>query len=598
MDGTSFCYRIGDLAIGRALSITPGGLLVKLPGQDAPALLPHQVARHGVGVGDELCDLLVVQLYPDERFASVVVPEAAAEELVASADEGGSATSNAQCQEDETLAQARSRGRWGAPREPQEPKEPQAASRLMPFLVSSRAAEAAEAPSYASVAMKPSHAATSRKAAVPKEEPKDDSLSVQQLLQMREVMLTAQDAGESAASPLPTSMPCRDEELDRSMLQMVISTRQLPAWWARCSRKVKHQAFRVACRTGRLNIMKAIYCADGIGIDTAFLTETLKEMCADAQGAADVKVTKKPKRSEDSKGAMGRVAAQATAAWTAPGGSFGRAPAAQAAAWLVEQGAPVELLLPESGEAFPARLRGLKMLAELGPSIRDASEQIVVAVAGCLRDPEVSGRRAAADTLAQFGLAANQAPRALPRLLRLVQKDEDVAVREAAARALGSLGPEGVAAVMQLGGLDAEDAEVQGLAALALGHSGPAGAAQADRLAQLLEGRQLPLEEAIRLRLRAAQALGARADLASEADLAALAKGLQKDTEEMVREACCIAIGQIGQANKGLTTLARVSLEPGLSDAATFVQEAAADALAHLPQLGAEDFDEPQSVWQ
>lgn len=70
------------------------------------------------------------------------------------------------------LSRAASAGRWGAPREPQEPKEPrepQAASRLMPFLVSSRAAEAAEAPSYASVAMKPSHAATSRKAAVPKE---------------------------------------------------------------------------------------------------------------------------------------------------------------------------------------------------------------------------------------------------------------------------------------------------------------------------------------------------------------------------------------------------------------------------------------------
>ncbi|CAJ1388805.1 unnamed protein product [Effrenium voratum] len=430
MDGTSFCYRIGDLAIGRALSITPGGLLVKLPGQDAPALLPHQ-------------------------------------------------------------------------------------------------------------------------------------------------------------------------ELDRSMLQMVISTRQLPAWWARCSRKVKHQAFRVACRTGRLNIMKAIYCADGIGIDTAFLTETLKEMCADAQGAADVKVTKKPKRSEDSKG-------ERWAGWQRkprppgrrPGGASGerQQPRRQPGWW--SRGRLWSCCCRSQDEAFPARLRGLKMLAELGPSIRDASEQIVVAVAGCLRDPEVSGRRAAADTLAQFGLAANQAPRALPRLLRLVQKDEDVAVREAAARALGSLGPEGVAAVMQLGGLDAEDAEVQGLAALALGHSGPAGAAQADRLAQLLEGRQLPLEEAIRLRLRAAQALGARADLASEADLAALAKGLQKDTEEMVREACCIAIGQIGQANKGLTTLARVSLEPGLSDAATFVQEAAADALAHLPQLGAEDFDEPQSVWQ
>ena len=28
------------------------------------------------------------------------------------------------------------------------------------------------------------------------------------------------------------------QDLDRSMLQMVVSTRQLPVWWTRCSREV------------------------------------------------------------------------------------------------------------------------------------------------------------------------------------------------------------------------------------------------------------------------------------------------------------------------------------------------------------------------
>ena len=78
-----------------------------------------------------------------------------------------------------------------------------------------------------------------------------------------------------------------------------------------------------SCLGGLQIALQRVAQAEGIGIDTAFLTETLKatmvcllreftrvsgatceqEMCADAQGAADVKVTKKPKRSEDSKGA-------------------------------------------------------------------------------------------------------------------------------------------------------------------------------------------------------------------------------------------------------------------------------------------------------
>jgi D-hexose-6-phosphate mutarotase len=48
----------------------------------------------------------------------------------------------------------------------------------------------------------------------------------------------------------------------------------------------------------------------------------------------------------------------------------------------------------------------------------------------------------------------------------------------------------------------------------------------------------------------------------------------------------------------GLTSLARAALEVGLEDPAGFVKEASAAALKMLPQLGAEDFDVPQSIWQ
>eukprot|EP00434_Breviolum_minutum_P006244 symbB.v1.2.005509.t1/scaffold310.1/size231343/14 len=151
--------------------------------------------------------------------------------------------------------------------------------------------------------------------------------------------------------------------------------------------------------------------------------------------------------------------------------------------------------------------------------------------------------------------------------------------------------------MLQLGGLEAEHPEVQGLCALTIGNSGLAGAALADRLPNFLadpSGDELALQR----RARVAEALGLRGELATEQHLAALAQCLQRDPEQLVREACAGALGQIGRSNKGLTTLARAALEAGLEDPAAFVQEAASAALKTLPQLGAEDFDVPQSVWQ
>ncbi|CAK9008923.1 unnamed protein product [Durusdinium trenchii] len=428
---------LGDLVVGRTASIAAEGLLVKLPGQDAPALLPRQVAYSGIAVGDEICDLLVVWLYPDGS-ASVVVPEATAQELVATGQ-----FPSLEKQDDTSMAPVRSKGRWGAAKEPKEPSpelensKDSEASRLMPFLV---AGHATDAPTYASVALvKPettlsyvsqssaTKSSSANKDPAKEQESEDTIYSRKQLLTLRQSMLMMQDAGESASSPLPTSMPCKEEELDSSMLQMVICTRQLPVWWGRCGKEAKRQAFRLACRTGRLRIVKAIYAGGDVGIDTDFLAETVKEMCNDAQSSAGFKPGKKHKRSEDARGLLlSRAEAQAVAAWGRAGAGAATAgvasPAAEAIAWLLEHGAPVGLLLPEAPgpEALSARLRGLGIIAEYGPSISEV-EHIVEAVAGCLKDPEASGRLAAAQTLARFGTAAGQAPRALPRLRRLVQ---------------------------------------------------------------------------------------------------------------------------------------------------------------------------------
>ena len=45
---------------------------------------------------------------------------------------------------------------------------------------------------------------------------------------------------------------------------------------------------------------------------------------------------------------MSAADAQAVAAWTSASATYKNVPAAAVAAWLLEQGAPVDLLLPES----------------------------------------------------------------------------------------------------------------------------------------------------------------------------------------------------------------------------------------------------------
>eukprot|EP00913_Durusdinium_trenchii_P030152 g28252.t1 len=233
---------LGDLVVGRTASIAAEGLLVKLPGQDAPALLPRQVAYSGIAV---------VWLYPDGS-ASVVVPEATAQETKSSPQERTQqrwlkrpetkevvlqrwqelvATGqfpSLEKQDDTSMAPVRSKGRWGAAKEPKEPSpelensKDSEASRLMPFLV---AGHATDAPTYASVALvKPettlsyvsqssaTKSSSANKDPAKEQESEDTIYSRKQLLTLRQSMLMMQDAGESASSPLPTSMPCKEEE--------------------------------------------------------------------------------------------------------------------------------------------------------------------------------------------------------------------------------------------------------------------------------------------------------------------------------------------------------------------------------------------------
>lgn len=62
---------------------------------------------------------------------------------------------------------------------------------------------------------------------------------------------------------------------------------------------------------------------------------------------------------------LSRIEAQAMVAWAKPHSGFAHAPAACAAAWLVEQGAAVELLLPEAqgapGEAQLAEIQPIRL---------------------------------------------------------------------------------------------------------------------------------------------------------------------------------------------------------------------------------------------
>ncbi|CAE7397910.1 unnamed protein product [Symbiodinium natans] len=346
---------------------------------------------------------------------------------------------------------------------------------------------------------------------------------------------------------------------------------------------------------------------------------------------------------------MAAVEAQAIAAWTSSSTSFVNVPAASVTAWLLEQGGPADLLLPESPGAMqgigstgirkcpsfgkPTRLpKLLKLLSQYAvvcaqssggtetkcPTARGRQqermrsqldfEDCVSWVSWDLHIPfptsvpcwpplpDASAIQRLVEEKRQLKPSASLGPQQQSRL------DSDASVREAAARALGCLGREGLAAIMGAGGLEHGDLEVRGCAALAAGWSGVAGIDYVDRLVSLLtDDANHPdkqSDEELLLRIRAAQALGARAELAGDPCLLALAGSLQNDPAEVVREACASSIGQIGCADKGLTKLARDCLLPGMDDQAAFVRDAVSSAMDALPQLGKEDFDMPQSAWQ
>jgi hypothetical protein len=100
---------------GRVVSEGLHGLLLQLSSQSRLALLPSQVRPAGTCVGDEFAGLLVV--VANRSQASIVVPEAAAEDLVASHAEargGRSGLSDTLGSSHEGERNVRSKGRWGA----------------------------------------------------------------------------------------------------------------------------------------------------------------------------------------------------------------------------------------------------------------------------------------------------------------------------------------------------------------------------------------------------------------------------------------------------------------------------------------------------
>jgi hypothetical protein len=408
-------------------------------------------------------------------------------------------------------------------------------------------------------------------------------------------------------------MPCRQEELDEMLLQMLSRGQRVPPWWGRCSSGAKRKAMILALRTGRLGsatvMQAAAHTSDEetrcFEIDHDFLHEAMQILSADAEAVStpEAKSAVKKKRPEDEQSGPASVVLDSViaSAW-APSEEKSKRPAAAVIGWLLERGASVDALLPESPgpAALAVRLCGLQVLSELGAAAAEASSAVPAAVAGCLRDPEVRGRRAAAMALASFGPAVGvNAPRAVPRLLRLMQQDQDQQTREAAARALGRSGSEALATISGAGGLEHEDDEVRGLAALAIGESGAQGRDHVSRLLDWLQpevGTQKVQGSCIRI--RAAQALGRLGVIAGAASVVILAECLRDDEDQLVREAAAVSLGQIGRADCGEMMAVRSALLAATKDAEPFVKEAALLALEKMPQQRTEDFDTPQQMWQ
>ena len=215
----------------------------------------------------------------------------------------------------------------------------------------------------------------------------------------------------------------------------------------------------------------------------------------------------------------------------------------------------------------------------------------VIRLSKLLSDALWQVRQAAAEALGQLGPSAAPAVEQLGEALR----DADADVRQAAARSLGQLGPSAAPAVEQLGkALSDTRVKVRQAAAEALGQLGPSAAPAVEQLGEALIVRQAAarslgqlgpsveqLGEALRdadvyVRQAAARSLGQLGPSAAPA-VEQLGEAL-RDADEDVRQAAARSLGQLGPS----AAPAVEQLGEALSDALWQVRQAAAEALGQL----------------
>lgn len=339
-----------------------------------------------------------------------------------------------------------------------------------------------------------------------------------------------------ARAMVPIAAPRPQEELDPSLVDLAMAGQLPPPWWGRCSLAAKRQALLIALREAHMHVVFAmqpesepfrakLQCVD---LDLDLLQEAMLQVCTSTCKASTAVVS-----------------------------------------WLLEHGASAAPLLPPDRPS--ARRAGLRLLSEIGPAALAA----VPAVLSCADDGDPRIRCAVFELLGRIGAAAAAVGVVDVVARSMLDRAEDPRVRQAAAKALGCLGDEGLSVAE--GVLLHTDTQTRGLAALALGAAGGAAAPYgANALTCWLGGQTAEAQvEAAPLRLAAAEALGSMGVAAGTAAAAALAKMLREDVDEHVREACAVALGQLGSA--GLAEFE--AIVSALDDDDPFVQRAAAAAL-------------------
>ena len=181
---------------------------------------------------------------------------------------------------------------------------------------------------------------------------------------------------------------------------------------------------------------------------------------------------------------------------------------------------------------------------------------------------------------AAAGALGKTGPEAVPALIKALG-DENSYVRSAAAEALGKIGPEAVPALIRA--LGDEDSSVRWRAAYTLGEIGPEAKEAVLALIRALG------DEDSSVRWRAARALGKIGPEAKEA-VPALIEALG-DKDEQVREAAAEALGKIGSEAKEAVP----ALIKALGDKYKYVRTEVARALMVIT---GQDFGQDASRWQ